>query len=363
MLRFFVLWMILGVAVGTVGAEDLCGIIDAPTTLTKAKSPYRLLGDLYVSPAARLTMEAGVVLVVVPGEACGDTRQIDWADSNMISIKVDGAFFITGTPDEPVQILPEKHKPGKIQWDGIRIRNKRPILVQIENLHIAGAQKALNITYSSFHVANSIFADNNTAIWLENEAGISVYNNLFTGNRSAAIVIRESIPSIVANIFYQNVNYAIDSDSRPKPRIEHNLFYKNGDSHCWHCPIGVGMLSRVNERGDSTDKNFNLFKDPVFFGSSADLYLAARDPANPTSTKLVKDTALLRMHATAESQGRSGLKPAGRYTPNGNGPWRLSRYSPALDAAPDNDFFKDANGTRGDIGVFGGKLGRARAKK
>jgi parallel beta-helix repeat protein len=362
MLRSFYL-IVLFLSLSTYSAaEELCGIIDTPTTLAKAKSPYRVRGDLYISPSARLTLEAGVELIIVPGEACGDTRQLDWSDSNFISIKVDGALFITGTPLEPVRIAPENHKAGKIQWDGIRIRNKRPVLVQIENLHIAGAHRALSVSYSSFHVANSLFIDNNTGIWLSDEAEISLYNNLFTGNRSAAVYIEESNPSLIANIFYQNPNYAIWSDSRPKPRIEYNLFYQSGDAHCWRCPPGIGVKNSVNERGDSTDRNLNLFQDPIFLGSPADLQRQKLDPSLPTPRPQSIDSTLHHLYAKSDSLGRTGLPTPPRYTPLGYGIWRLSRYSPALDAAPDISFFRDENDTRGDIGLFGGKLGRTRAK-
>ena len=342
--------------------EEVCGYIDYPTTWSKAKSPYHVRGDVYISPSARLTIEAGTTVLIVPGESCGDTRQLDWADSNMVSIKVDGALFITGTADEPVVIQPKNHVPGKIQWDGIRIRNKAPVLVQIEHLHIAGAQKAIRATQSSFHIANSLFADNNTAIWLEEEANLQIYNNVITGSRSSAIGIHESDPYIVANIFYKNHDHAIEADSRPKPRIEYNLFYKNGDLDCWHCPVGIGKLSQLNDRGDSVDRNFNLYKDPIFMGGASDKYLSTRDPSTPTPAKSTKDTALQRLYAQASAGGRAGLAPAAKFNPQGQGEWRLSRYSPALDAAPDEAFFQDANGTRGDIGLYGGKLGRARAK-
>ena len=358
MLLAFILLCLSSLAFG----EDLCGVIGSPTTLTKAKSPYRVLGDLYVTPSARLTLEAGTVLLIVPGEACGDTRQIDWADSNLVSIKVDGALFVTGTPLEPVVIRPEKHQPGKIQWDGIRIHNKRPALVQIENIQLFGAQKALNVERSTFHIANSLLQDNNTGIWLSDEADISIYNCLFTGNRSAAIYLDESNPSIMGNIFYKNPNYAIWSDSRPKPRIEYNLFHQSGDAHCWHCPVGIGKLSQRNHKGDSTDRAFNLYKDPVFMGSSAEAYLMQRDPHISTPAAQAKDSQIQKLYASAQAKSGNGLRAQGVYKPLGYGQWRLSRYSPALDAGPDNDFFQDDNGTRGDLGLFGGKLGRAQAR-
>lgn len=353
---------ILMLAVWPVWATDLCGIINVPTTLKAEESPYRVVGDLYISPSARLTLEAGVTLLIVPGEKCGDTRQLDWADSNMISIKVDGALFITGSFEQPVRIVPENHQAGQIQWDGIRIRNKRPVLVQIENLRIAGAQKAIRVTQSLFHISNSIFYDNNTALWLEDEADIWAYNNLFTANRSAAISIRESNPTLLANIFYKNPSYGVDSDSRPKPRIEFNLFFGNGDSDCWRCPVGMGKRVGVNHKNDSIDVFSNLYTDPLFQNSASARRVASKDVRLPTQKQEAKDPQLHQVYSQARESGRHGLPMSPRFEPLGKGEWQLSEYSPALDAAPDQDFFQDINGTRGDLGAFGGKLGRTRAK-
>ncbi|MDR2732551.1 MAG: hypothetical protein LBB36_04960, partial [Fibromonadaceae bacterium] len=77
----------LAMAAGFAFAEDYCGIINVPITWTKEHSPYRITGDIQIAPAARLTIEAGVEVLIVPGEACGETVQLDWSDSTSISIK------------------------------------------------------------------------------------------------------------------------------------------------------------------------------------------------------------------------------------------------------------------------------------
>ena len=334
----------------SVFAEDFCGMIDVPLTWTKEKSPYRITGDIQIAPAARLTIEAGVEVLIVPGEACGETKQLDWADSVFISIKAYGPIAIKGTAEEPVRILPENHIPGKIQWDGIRLPLKDRASVNIEYLHIMGAHKAINASFSKFNVGNSLFIGNNTGIWLENEGDVSIYNCVFTENLSAGVYINNSRPLLAANIFYKNSNFGIWSDSRPSQRIQNNIFFANADTDCRFCPVGTSKIIK-NENGIPKDKFENIYSDPIFAGSEKEKAAAKKDINLPTPIKNVKDTTLRRIYE--ESQGAS---------PSVNAPlplpFVLSKYSPALNAAPNTDFFKNKDGSKGDIGLYGGKPGR-----
>lgn len=331
-------------------ADDECGIIDVPTTWTKENSPYRITGDIQIAPAARLTLEAGVVVHIVPGEACGETKQLDWSDSTSISIKAYGPIIINGTAEEPVKILPENHIPGKIQWDGIRLPLKERNSIKIEYLYIMGANKAINAFSSGFNVGNSLFMGNNTGIWLENEGDLSVYNCVFTENLSAGIYIKNSRPTIAANIFYKNSTFGIWSDSHPTVRIRNNLFYANADTDCRFCPVGVSKI--ITTEGTKKDKFENIFSDPIFANSKEEKQMTQKDINVPTATKNVKDSVLQNIYK--KTQNVSEKKPS---TAN-NLPFSLSNYSPAINAAPKTDFFKDANGSQGDIGLYGGKSGR-----
>jgi parallel beta-helix repeat protein len=346
-LRFQIsnLLVLLAIAAVSAFAENYCGIIDLPTVWTKDQSPYRITGDIQIAHAARLTIEAGVEVLIVPGEACGETRQVDWSDSMYISIKALGPIVIKGTAEEPVRILPENHVPGKIQWDGIRLLQKERAQVEIEYMHIMGANKAINASFSKFNVGNSLFINNSTGIWLESEADVAVYNCLFTENLSAGVYIKNSRPTIAANIFYKNSNYGIWSDSKPTIRIQNNLFFANADTDCRYCPAGVSS---------SKDKFGNVYSDPIFAGTEKEKEMKKNDLDIPTSSKNVKDSALQKIYEKSKkdtvSVGGSNAAPLL--------PFSLSKYSPALDAAPKTDFFKDANGSQGDIGLYGGKPGR-----
>jgi len=338
--------LILAIMVVSAFAEEFCGIIDMPITWTEAGSPYYITGDIQISPASRLTIDSGVVVYIVPGEKCGETKQLDWSDSTGISIKAYGTLVINGTATKPVRILPAEHVPGKIQWDGIRLPYRDRATVHIEYLHIMGASKAINASFSRFNLGNTLFESNGTGVWLENEGDISVYNCLFTKNLSAGIYIKNSRPTIVANIFYKNSSFGILSDSRPSPRVNNNIFFGNADTDCRFCPVGV-LPSK-----DAKDKFGNIYTDPIFKGSEAEENMIKKDPNLPTPIKEVKDQDLQKIYKESQT-----APPKPQLNPLDSLPYRLSTYSPALNAAPRTNFFKNEKGNH-DIGLYGGTTER-----
>jgi len=335
---------------------DYCGIIDLPTTWTKDNSPYRITGDLQISHAARLTIEAGVEVHIVPGEACGETKQIDWADSTYVSIKVFGSLIMRGTAKEPIRILPANHIPGKIQWDGIRLARKDRTQIQIEYVHIMGANRAIYAMFSRFNIGNSLFIGNGTGVWLDSEGDVSVYNSVFTENLSAGIYISNSRPAVAANIFYKNSNFGIWSDSRPSPRIRNNLFFGNADTDCRFCPIGIAGIIKSEDSYFPVDKFGNIFSDPIFVGSEKEKIMEKRDLSLSTPIRDTKDTVLQKVYEKAQGNPPPEAKPSQATAQPQL--FRLSKYSPGINAAPKTEFFKNADDNRSDIGLYGGKPGR-----
>jgi parallel beta-helix repeat protein len=340
---FHILAILALAAFAAFAKDTFCGIIDVPLTWTKENSPYRITGDIQINPAARLTIEAGVEVLIVPGETCGETKQFDWSDSTGISIKAYGPLVIKGTPSEPVRILPENHVSGKIQWDGIRLRSRDRNQVSIEYMHIMGATKAINASFSKFNVGNSLFTSNGTGIWMENEADLSIYNCVFTENLSSGVYISNSRPTIAANIFYKNSSFGILSDSRPSPRIQNNIFFANADTDCRFCPVGIVSST-------SADKFGNIYSDPIFTGTEKEKNMAKRDLDIPTPAKDTKDTALQKIYEKSQGTPKIPAPSSQLYRP--------SKYSPAINAAPKTDFFRNADDSYGDIGIYGGKPGR-----
>ena len=144
---------------------EICGRIEIPTSLIKSKSPYLITGDIYVPPHSRLTIEGGVKVFVSASDKCDyKAKQQDYSDSNFVSIKVDGSFYIEGTPENQVSIEPENFVAGVIGWDGIRIWNGNRLSTQIEYATIKGANKALHTMNSKYNVANVVFESINIGI-------------------------------------------------------------------------------------------------------------------------------------------------------------------------------------------------------
>jgi parallel beta-helix repeat protein len=334
------------------GQTPLCGVVDVPRSLIQTESPYLVTGDIYVPSNSRLTIESGVELLIAEqGDACDETGQMDWLDSQMVSIKVDGVLHILGEITKPVIIRPQNPKPGIVQWYGIRTTGKTRITMQIEALHISGANRGIWTDYSKFNISNSVFYHNNCGLYLHNKAHLGVFNNTFAHNKSAGIYIENSNPKIVANVFYNNTTYGIWSDSYPRVLISYNLLHGNGEEDCYKCPSLVGKNARVNTKGDSTDLYFNVNKDPIFIGSKQHELMRKADISLPTQKELVADTVMQQIHKEKTS---TGLYP--KETPLH--PYIPGKYSPLLHSGPDNALFENEDGSRGHIGATGGSEDR-----
>ena len=178
-------------------------------------------------------------------------------------------------------------------------------------------------------------------------------NNIFTENLSAGIYISNSRPSIAANIFYKNSNFGIWSDSRPSPRIQNNLFFANSDTDCRLCPAGTAKITKKEKA--PTDKFGNIYSDPIFAGTEAEKRMMRRDLDLPTPTQNIKDTVLRQIYKEADI---AQPEPVRALPATPQQPYRSSKYSPMLNAAPKTDFFRNADGSLGDIGIYGGTPGR-----
>jgi hypothetical protein len=343
---------------------EICGEISLPTSLVRSKSPYLLTGDLLIHPGARLSLESGVTLFVEASDRCStQVPQVDYIDSQLISIKVEGSLYIHGNPDHPVRILPKDTnvKSGG-WWDGIHLTRKRNQTAQLQYFEIRGAHRALFIQNSSFNIANAVFAYNNNAVYLSTAANVSIFNSLFTQNYLAGIHIDRSFPTIYANIFYDNIRYGIFSDSRQGIKLGYNLFWQNQDAHCFRCPLGTLRRSAVNLNLDSTDASGNLIGDPVFLASTSYKEHKKRDPFTPTETSRIADPKIAELHQKAKQQAPLGLPKQPEFSAIGRGAWVLSRYSKAVNLAPRLDFFQTPYQDRWDAGPNGGFLDRVQER-
>ena len=90
-----------------------------------------------------------------------------------------------------------------------------------------------------------------------------------------------------------------------------------------------------------------------------------------TPAHLIKDADLAKLEADAtakrdaeakekekEEKKTKPDKKAKKFVQQGNGPFLLSKYSKLVDAGHSGGDFKDRDGSRNDIGMHGGPMGR-----
>jgi len=331
----------------------LCGVLEGSQTWTLQKSPIIITGDLYIPKNSRLSIEAGVqVLFEAPLPCADEVVQLNWADSQWTSIKIDGALYIRGSPDKPILFAPVKPNKAGPGWDGIYLRYKSRAMTFIEGAHFMGAHKAIYALGTEIALHHCLFDGNTHGIVLEQASHLHIYNSIFTRNQSAGIKIQESNPIIENNLFYKNRGFGIRADSRVEVTVRHNAFFENTEGSCHKCPAGVLIPLKRNEKGDSLDRYNNLYADPVLPLTPAWEEARRKDKRFPTPLNQVLDTQMAVSHARFR---KKSLPVPDTLAPQGNGNWKLSIYSPLIDGGNPAKTFQDTDGSVNDIGIFGGK--------
>lgn len=103
-------------------------------TMTKACSPYKVLGHLYVIGGAKLTMEAGVEVRFGPGAflQLGNTATL-------------GSLITQGTPVDQVVLTADSATPAKGAWRGVLAESAGQITLAHTSFRFAGASNGANL--------------------------------------------------------------------------------------------------------------------------------------------------------------------------------------------------------------------------
>ena len=348
-------------------ATEVCGTFTLATEWTAHDSPYLVTGDIFIPATSRLRIGPGVTVKFAKPRPCElektEIEQKDWADSMYTGIKAEGTFYVLGTDEQPVIFEPENAKPGVIGWDGLRLEGQKAGAAEISFAEFHGANQAVTAEKSGFFIHHCLFQGNNTGIWAGFRADLGIVNCDFIGNVSAGLVIRKASPRIANNLFAANRAYGIWADARPSIQTWNNAFWQNREQACYKCPYAVLDTSKTNANGDASDAFGNLIADPIFVGSPSHDLAREADVAEPTPAHLVKDPQLAKLEAEAAEKAaakekKSKKKKKREYEPLGKGPFVLSKYSKLIDAGSGRKEFKDRDGSRNDIGLHGGPMGR-----
>jgi hypothetical protein len=226
-----------------------------------------------------------------------------------------------------------------------------------------GANQAIAVEKSGFFIHHCLFEGNNTGILAGMRGDVGIVNCDFIGNLSAGLVIRKAGPRIANNLFAGNRAYGIWADGRPAIQAMYNAFWGNREEACYKCPYAVLDTVKKNANGDACDAFGNLAADPVFTDSPSWEAARAADVAEATPAHLVKDPELAKLEAEARAKEEAKAKRAKgkrkkEYVPLGKGAFVLSKYSKLIDSGHPGKDFRDRDGTRNDIGLHGGPMGR-----
>lgn len=354
------------IALGTLGAAtparagtEVCGTLRQTQEWTAAGSPYLVTADLYIPNTSRLRIGPGVtVRFARPGRPCDaedpSPPPVDWSDSAYVGIRIEGDFHALGTEEAPIVFEPEQAAPGEIAWDGLRITGLKPNETEVGFAVFRGANRALVARKSSFRVHHALFEGNNTGMDLGLRGDLTVVNCAFIGNLSAGLAFDLARPRLAGNIFADNRGYGLRADARTGPLIVHNAFWNNGEEHCSRCPPPI-LPGGKDGRDTLPDPRGNLAVDPIFVGSESHKAAQRADLSGDTPPHLIKDPALAKLEAEASAKWAKKEKD---FEPQGKGPFRLSVYSRLIDAGPPESGFKDRDGSRNDIGLHGGPMGK-----
>lgn len=277
----------------------------------------------------------------------------DFSDSVYTTLTVEGAFYCIGTPKHPVRFLPADTTQGAPPWDAIRVLGQREGRAEVAFTEFHGGNIGLYTERSDFYIHHCLFEDNNTGLWTDRRGDVTVLNSVFARNRSTGLYIENAAPHVVNSVFWENRGYGIWADGHKVASLEYNAFQGNAEEDCYRCahdvlPLGEGGIP------DSTDKFGNLRADPYFVNSAAFVAQRAADPRYDTPDHLIKDTAMAAAEKRTRWKWWKKEEGAKEFKPRGQGPYRLSEYSSLKNAGHPARGLRNTDGTRGDIGLWGG---------
>jgi hypothetical protein len=354
-----VVWLALSLAITPCAAEKkLGGIIRDDKRLTPEDGPYLLERDLLVSRTGRLTVMAGTRIIIGKPSYYDDSiPQIDGQDSQYVSIKVQGIVRFLGKRNNRITISSAGRGPNQCSWYGIVIDRTGEAFNEIAFTDIADACYGITVVNAKPVIRNAVIEYNNIGIRCESYGNARVSNCFIGRNLATGILVSGANPVITNTIIAHNRNNGIWCEDASKIDLRYNCVFGNGDGNLYQCDPVFGQLVKKNDNKDSVDAFQNLFCDPVFAGTPAELKARDRDISRKTDKSKVVDTTIAKMiqddhgkGGIADTSGNKGGEPARTDVQR----YFLSKYSPCRKAGDPAKQYRNVDGSRNDIGIFGG---------
>lgn len=342
------LWLLLG-ANNAYSETRVHGILSKDAKWTLDGSPYILDGDVMVAGNAHLSILAGVTVLCEPHPLRETAiRQYDHLDSFSVAIKVEGGFDCVGKREKRIVFQPASAATGGCSWYGI-VFNKAPDhYAEIAYCDITGAYYGVSAIGCGPLVRNCVIEQNNVGVNCLENGDCRIYNCDIVRNSTAGIKVQSANPVFFSNIIAFNRNNGLWCDGVSRITFRYNCVWGNADGNFLECDPELGV-SIVGKKGDSLDNAFNMCKNPIFAGSEFDSLAVEKDLSLPTEKSRIADTALAKVLVSSLQDSLAVKKRRSLYAR-----LSLSKYSPCINAGNPAREFNDPDGSRNDIGIYGG---------
>jgi hypothetical protein len=185
-----------------------------------------------------------------------------------------------------------------------------------------------------------------------------VYNCVISNNFTTGIKMMNANPTFFGNIVAFNKNNGLWCDGVSRITFQYNCLWGNADGDFLECDPELGVAVKGGKKDKvPLDESHNVLANPIFAGSQYDSMAVEKDLSLPTDKSRITDTSLAKVLYKSLADSLAAKKRKSSYPR-----FSLSKYSPCIDAGNPAGQFKDADGTRNDIGIYGGKefLGKDR---
>jgi Right handed beta helix region len=347
---FFVMTVVaLLSAASPLNAETkVWGIISKDTKWTLDGSPYRVIGDILVKRNARLSIFPGVK-ILCSATSLKDTSiaQYDHLDSFSVAIKVEGCIECVGKKDKRIIFAPASGDAA-CSWYGIILNKASDQYTDIAFTDISGAFNGITAIDCSPLVRNCVVDRNNVGVNCLSKGNARVYNCVITENFTTGVKLLSANPTFFNNIIVFNKNNGLWCDGISRVTFQFNCVWGNADGNFLECDPELGVAVKGSGK-IPVDENHNIISNPVFAGSEYDSAAVEKDLTLATDRSRIADTALARMLYKSLADSLAAKQRKGRYPR-----FWLSKYSPCINTGNPAREFKDLDGTRSDMGIYGG---------
>lgn len=348
-MRLFILPVLLIISVSVFAEKEVKGILNRDTRWNADEGPYRLSGDIVVARNIRLTIAPGCRISVASIDH-KDTAitQYDKIDSRYISIKVYGTLICIGSQEKRTVFAPDSLNTSLPAWYGIVLDGAEDQFTEIAHTDITGAYNGITVRRCAPLIHHTVIIRNHTGLLCSDYGSATLINCLVGYNTSSGIRIDKSNPEILNSMVIFNRNNGLWCDGASRITFTYNCIFGNGDGDLLDCDPEIGLPVKKNKNGDSIDIYKNLRLNPIFSGSPAEAASRRQDPAVPTPAGQIRnpEIAAIVHDGSSDSSQSQPPSPGKQY--------ELSEYSPCRDAGEPSSKLKDRDGSRNDIGIYGG---------